>query len=83
MKKGMILYVLGDKEDVKEEINLQETGTELGVDLVSLAFSESDIAYMWWQMITRGAQVVSCLHALYEKSMPTLVLQGVPIRLYG
>ncbi len=83
MKKGLILYVSGDQEDLQEEINLNKTKEELGVDFISLAFSESDIAYMWWQMVTRGVHVITCRHAFYEPKMDTLIHRGTFLRLCG
>ena len=83
MKKGLILYVLGDKEVIHEEVTVQHFKHEFGVDLISLAFSESDIAFMCWLMLTCGVQIISCLKTWYEPRRQTFMARGNALRLYG
>ena len=86
MKKGMILYVT----EGKEEVRMKSHGPDmkamidwLGVDAVRLATSEEEIAYGWWQLITRGMQQVSCMKAAYNAGLHRLIPFGEPLRLCG
>ena len=83
MKKGMILYVTEGREALNDEIDLHEQGRELGVDAVYLATSESEIAYGWWQLLTRGMQEISCMTAAFNAPENTVEPLGVPLRLCG
>ena len=83
MKKGMILYVTEGRDALHEEIDLREQRRGLGVDAVCVATSESEIAYGWWHLLTRGMQEISCVTAAYLAPEDTIVPRGAPLRLCG
>jgi len=83
MKKGVILYVTEGKEELDEWMELGEEGRKLGADAVCLATSESEIAFGWWQMLTRGMQEVSCRKAAYSKLDGAFRPHGIALRLCG
>jgi hypothetical protein len=86
MKKGMIFYVTEGKEEVwarPDQPDVRETVTRLGVDAIRLATSEEEIAYGWWQLISRGMQQVSCMKAAYNVGLHRLEPFGEPLRLCG
>jgi hypothetical protein len=86
MKRGMILYVTEGKEEMRmlqDRPDLKEATRLLGVNAVCLATSEDELAYGWWQLITRGIQQVSCMRAAYHVGMDRLEPLGIPLRLCG
>ena len=79
MKRGMILYVTEGKEVVgahSDRPDLKAMVSWLGVDAIRLATSEEEIAYGWWQLITRGMQQVSCMKAAYNAGLHRLIHSG-------
>ncbi len=86
MKKGMILYVTEGKEEVRgqsDRSDLKAMVNWLGVDAIRLATTEEEIAYGWWQLLTRGMQQVSCMKAAYNVGLRKLIPFGEPLRLCG
>jgi hypothetical protein len=68
MKKGMILYVTGGKDEVDEWMDLASQKELLKVDDICLATSEIELVYGWWRMLTRGMQHVTCMTANYDSA---------------
>lgn len=85
MKKGMILYVTEGKEEMqqREWPNVEEPAIRLGVNAVRLATSEDEIAYGWWELLTRGIHQVSCMKANYDPVRDEIEPWGIPMRLCG
>ncbi len=86
MKKGVILYVTEGKEEMQmdpDRPDLKELLGFLEVNAVCLAMSEEEIAYGWWQFISRGIQQVSCMKATYDAVGERLEPFGIPLRLCG
>jgi hypothetical protein len=85
MKKGVILYVTGEKEGVfsGQGPDLEQVQRRLGADRLQVATSEDDIADGWWRMVAQGMHEVSCMRAWYDRSEGKLVPDGPSLRLCG
>ncbi|MCK8600464.1 hypothetical protein [Desulfoferrobacter suflitae] len=83
MKKGIILYVAEGREELDEWMDLSAEKKRLEADDVCLATSESELAYGWWYMLTRGMQQISCLRASYDLVASSIRAEGRPFRLCG
>jgi hypothetical protein len=85
MKKGVILYVTGRKEDVFSGSgpDLSSLLQQLGVQRIHLATSEDEISDGWWRMVAQGVQEVCCLRARYNPIEAKLEPEGRSMRLCG
>ncbi len=85
MKKGMILYVTQGREDVplQAAADLKERARSLGVAAVSVAGTEEEAVYGWWNLITRGMQQVLFMTVAYDVVLDRFESRGTPMRLYG
>ena len=83
MKKGLILYVTEGKELLKNKDMFPETALDPEAASTSITFSESDVAYAWWEMITKGIQTIFCVHVSYKPQMNALQPIGTPVRIFG
>ncbi len=86
MKTGMILYITEGKDEVPMQPDwpaLKDALRLLGVNAIRLATSETEIAYGWWQLVTRGMQQISCMTAAYDARSDRLEPFGAPLRLCG
>jgi hypothetical protein len=84
MNKGVILYITEGREEMHQDWpDLKETCRFLGVKTVRLATSEDEIAYGWWEMLTRGIQQISCMRAAYDGGSDRFEPVGAPLRLCG
>ncbi len=83
MKKGLILYVSEGRDELNEWMDLTAEKKLLNVDDVCLATSETELAYGWWYMLTRGMQQISCMRASYDLAQSTVKAEGQPFRLCG
>ncbi len=86
MKKGIIFYVTEGKEEARERLDrldLKEPRARLDVNEVILATSEEEIAYGWYQMVTRGMQQIACMKAVFDAHTDRIEPFGAPLRLCG
>jgi hypothetical protein len=83
MKKGVILYVTEGKEMTHEWLDLRKERKLLGADAVCLATSESEIAFNWWHLLTRGMQEITCMKAACSTVNGEIVPHGTALRLCG
>ncbi len=85
MKRGVILYVTGGKEDVllQGEADLSRVSKSLGVAAVSVAITEEDIAYAWWRLIAGGVHQITLMTVVYDASVKAFESHGTPLRLWG
>ena len=85
VKKGMILYVTQGREDVplQAAADLKERARSLGVAAVSVAGTEEEAVYGWWNLITRGMQQVLFMTVAYDVVLDRFESRGTPMRLYG
>lgn len=83
MKKGIILYVSEGREDLNDWMDLTITKQGLNADELCLATSETELAYGWWYMVTRGMQHIACMRASYDTAGNAVKAEGRPFRLCG
>lgn len=86
MKTGVILYVTDGREAMQMEgegATVSEAFKLPQVAAVRVAVSEDEIAYNWWQLLTKGMHQVLCMKAAYTASDKTITPFGAPIRLCG
>jgi hypothetical protein len=84
MKKGTILFVTEGRDLMQDDsVNLKQALDLLGVQAVSLATSEDDVAYAWWKMVAKGMHHVSLLRAVYHAGDRHVEFHGPALRLWG
>jgi hypothetical protein len=84
MKKGTILFVMEGRDELQDQsLNLRLARDLLGVQAVSLATSEDDVAYAWWGLLAKGMHQVSLLKAAYHAGDDHMEFQGPSLRLCG
>lgn len=85
MRKGIIFYVVEGKETpmASDGPELDRLARRLGVNAVRLASSEDEIAYGWWQLVTKGVQEVMCAKARLDESGGQIEPFGTQLRLCG
>ncbi|MGD9505239.1 MAG: hypothetical protein AB7W37_10010 [Syntrophobacteraceae bacterium] len=88
MKKGVILYVTGEKEGtpMQQELSKADCAAAfdaLGAEAVCVATSEDEIAYSWWRLVAKGMHQVVCMTAAFDPIMGSCEPKGVPFRLCG
>jgi hypothetical protein len=88
MKKGVILYLTGEKDGMPVQQELTRSACAaafdaLGAEAVYLATSEDEIAYSWWRLVTKGMHQVVCMAAVFDPIMGSCEPRGVPFRLCG
>jgi len=86
MKRGAILYVLGeeyidngeDLEDIGKKLNIEADM----VEVVSSMDKNFDVMYAWWFLTTKGMKSITCLAAeLVDHTK--IKLTGRELRLCG
>jgi hypothetical protein len=84
MKKGTILFVTEGRDELRDfSVNLKPALDLLGVQAVSLATSEEDVAYAWWRMVAKGMHHVSLLKTAYHADDNHMEFHGPALRLWG
>lgn len=85
MKRGMILYINEEKDDISPSgmENLIETSGSLGVSAVSLAFKEEDVVSGWVHLIDRGVGEVLFMTVAHDAVQGNFVATGKPVLLCG
>ncbi|RJR32412.1 MAG: hypothetical protein C4576_30160 [Desulfobacteraceae bacterium] len=84
MKKGTILFVTEGLEELHDDSeDLRKAREHLGVQAVSVAGSEDEVAYQWWRMLAKGMHHVSLLRASYGGRDNRLDFHGTALRLFG
>ena len=86
MKTGVIVYVVGNQESVKnldperaiKNLNIKADK----IEIVIPATGESDVMDAWWRLTTKGMQKVLCMTAEVGESS-NLQLTGNALRLAG
>ncbi|PKN24614.1 MAG: hypothetical protein CVU64_21715 [Deltaproteobacteria bacterium HGW-Deltaproteobacteria-21] len=84
MKKGTILFVTEGRDELHDHSDdLRKAREQLGVQAVSVATSEEEVAYEWWRMLAKGMHHVSLLKAAYRGRGNPMDFHGTALRLYG
>jgi hypothetical protein len=85
MKRGMILYVNEEKDEIPQQgtMELIETSRSLGVSAVSLAFKEEDVVSGWVHLIAEGVGEVLFMTIAYDAVRGSFASTGKPVRLCG
>lgn len=85
MKRGMILYIKEEKDDISPcgMEDLVEVSRSLGVSAVSLAFKEEDVASGWVHLIAGGVGEVLFMTVAYDAVRGSFAPNGKPVRLCG
>jgi hypothetical protein len=85
MRKGMILYVTQEKNEVPLQgmEDLIETSRSLGISAVSVALSEEDVVTGWFHLIAGGAGEVLFMTVAYDAAQGSFESRGTPLRLCG
>lgn len=85
MKKGMILYVTEEKEEVTLQgaEELIETSRSLGISAVFVATSEEEVIHGWFALITRGMHQILFMTVVYDAVLDRFESRGDPLRLCG
>ncbi len=85
MKRGMILYIEGEKGESSPAgmEDVVETTRSLGVSAVSLAFKEEDVASGWVHLIAGGVGEVLFMTVGYDAVRRSFASKGKPVRLCG
>lgn len=85
MKRGMILYVYEEMDEISqpEMEEIIETSRSLGVSAVSLAFRQEDVVSGWVRLITGGVTEVLFMTVAYDAVRRSFTSAGKPFRLCG
>jgi hypothetical protein len=85
MKKGMILYVTQEQNEVPPHglQDLIETSRSLGVSAVSVALSQEDVVSGWVHLVAGGVGEVLFMTVAYDASRGSFESRGAPLRLCG
>jgi hypothetical protein len=85
MKKGMVVYITAGKEEAPTPESCEQLQIPQLQDVSALcvATSEDEVAYGWWQMITRGMHQVLFMTAAYDPVVERFEPHGSPVRLWG
>lgn len=86
MKKGAIIYLLGDAL-TRYEADIEEVGKKLNIkaDMVQVVSSMDknfDLMYAWWFLTAKGMKSVTCLTAEFL-DRGSIKLTGKELRLCG
>jgi hypothetical protein len=85
MKKGMILYVTQEQDEVSPHglEDLIVTSRSLGVTAVSVALSEEDVVSGWVHLVAGGASEVLFMIVAYDAARGRFASRGAPLLLCG
>jgi hypothetical protein len=84
MRKGTILFVTEGRDELHDHSDdLKKAREQLGVQAVSVATSEDEVAYAWWRMLAKGMHQIFLLKAEYRGRGNPMDFKGEALRLCG